>query len=58
MMYNINSNKKTLISENVFDFNILSDNYICMQCYTGENAEYKVYEFKTDVTDIMKSNGK
>lgn len=53
MMYDITTQEKTVIFENVFDFNILQDNYICVQCSTNQNAEYKVFNLETGTIESM-----
>lgn len=52
MCYDISTNTTAIICENVFDFNVF-DELICMQCSTGENAEYKVYNTNTKTTSTM-----
>lgn len=53
--YDILTGKISLIFENVFDFNIVNKNYICVQCSSGEDAEYKLFDVSSGTTCSMKT---
>lgn len=57
VIYDEQTGQKKVICEEVYDFNILEDKYVCIQKSTGEYAQYLFYDLETQETKLMYGKG-
>lgn len=55
--YNVNTGESKNIYENVFDFNILENKYVCIQHMPVQTAEYYIYNLETGENLLMYKEG-
>lgn len=55
--YNMNTGESKNIYENVFDFNILENKYVCIQHMPVQTAEYYIYNLETGENLLMYKEG-
>lgn len=57
VIYDEQTGHQKVICEEVYDFNILEDKYVCIQKSTGEYAQYLFYDLETEETKLMYGKG-
>ena len=57
MQYDMETGEQTRIGEAVYDFCILDDKYVCMQCPYETFEKYILYDISTDTTTLMYDTG-
>ncbi len=57
MQYDMETGEQTRIGEAVYDFCILDDKYVCMQCPYETFEKYNLYDISTGTTTLMYDTG-
>lgn len=55
-IYDVDTKKSKTVCEGVFDFNVLDNKYVGIQCGTGNNSKFLLYDIASGETELMYIN--